>query len=294
MLYKSSIFRLQKELSLAPAVYFQRDCNPPSDRDTYVKELMKYIKIDSYGPCLNNKKPPDEINGFHHLSSEPYYHFLARYKFQLAFENCLCQDYMTEKLFRPLSIGSVPVYLGSPLAEEFMPSEKAVIMVQDFRSPKELAEYLTELNANDTKYDEYLKHRFTGKFSNPKLEKSLKIQKWWPHNSKEQPNGYSYMTSGFSCYVCDKLHERNNRLKNYLKNPLNAILPPRIASFTHMGCPEQKKFSFSHSTNIVYGNSFLQSGEQEALSIIEMLHSNETNSKNFINKYLKITDGNSY
>ena len=274
-------------MGLAPAVYFQRDCNPPSDRDTYVKELMKYIKIDSYGPCLNNKKPPDEINGFHHLSSEPYYHFLARYKFQLAFENCLCQDYMTEKLFRPLSIGSVPVYLGSPLAEEFMPSEKAVIMVQDFRSPKELAEYLTELNANDTKYDEYLKHRFTGKFSNPKLEKALKIQKWSLPNKFQKPNFGHYMFSGFSCHVCDRLHERNDRLRKHLENSVNSILPLKIASYNHMGCPEPKAI-LPQSVKNTYGKLALELGHKEAEALVRMLHENESDSTKYTQKYLKI------
>ncbi|XP_047130807.1 alpha-(1,3)-fucosyltransferase 11 isoform X1 [Hydra vulgaris] len=279
--------RLQKELGLAPVVYFQRDCDPPSDRDTYVKELMKYIAIDSYGPCLNNKKPPDEINGFHHLSSDSYYHFLARYKFQLAFENCLCQDYMTEKLFRPLHIGSVPVYLGSPLAEEFMPSEKAVIMVEDFDSPRKLAEYLKKLNANDESYDEYLKHRYTGKFSNPKLEISLKLQKWSLPNKYQKPNFGYFMFSGFSCHVCDKLHERNDLLRKHLENPANRILPPRVASHDHMGCPEPRPI-LANSKRNTYGKLAFEDGQKEAEALLQMIRENETDSTIYSSKYLKI------
>ncbi|XP_047130813.1 alpha-(1,3)-fucosyltransferase 11 isoform X2 [Hydra vulgaris] len=277
--------RLQKELNLAAVVYFQSDCDPPSDRDTYVKELMKYIAVDSYGPCLNNKKPPKEVDGFHHLSSETFYHFLARYKFQLAFENYLCQDYMTEKLFRPLLIGSVPVYLGSSLAEEFMPSEKAVIMVQDFSSPKELAEYLKQLDANDEKYNEYLKHRYTGKFSNPKLHESLKLQKW--SLPEEQ------MFTGFSCHVCDSLNKRNEFLKKHLENPKNPILPPQIAKFEHMGCPKQSKI-LPHSTKNNYEELLQHYAEQEAIAVNKMLQANETDSKLFIKKYLKIKTDNYY
>lgn len=40
--------------------------------------------------------------------------FLARYKFVLAVENAECEDYVTEKLWKPLSIGSVPIYMGAP------------------------------------------------------------------------------------------------------------------------------------------------------------------------------------
>ena len=39
----------KKSEGLAAVAYVQSGCNPPSDRDAYVQELMKYIKIDSYG-----------------------------------------------------------------------------------------------------------------------------------------------------------------------------------------------------------------------------------------------------
>ena len=53
--------RLQKELGLAPVAYIQSDCVTPSDRDIYVAELMKHIKVDSYGSCLHNKDLPNEL-----------------------------------------------------------------------------------------------------------------------------------------------------------------------------------------------------------------------------------------
>lgn len=40
--------------------------------------------------------------------------FVSRYKFVIAIENAMCEDYITEKLWRPLMVGSVPIYLGSP------------------------------------------------------------------------------------------------------------------------------------------------------------------------------------
>lgn len=40
--------------NLAPLLYIQSDCDTASNRDIYVAELMKYIRIDSYGACLNN------------------------------------------------------------------------------------------------------------------------------------------------------------------------------------------------------------------------------------------------
>ncbi|XP_023227267.1 alpha-(1,3)-fucosyltransferase 10-like [Centruroides sculpturatus] len=57
--YFKSTSQKDKELKmLSPVVHVQSDCNTPSERDAYVKELMKYIKIDSYGKCLHNKDLP--------------------------------------------------------------------------------------------------------------------------------------------------------------------------------------------------------------------------------------------
>lgn len=41
---------------LASVLYVQTICDTMSGRDDYVQELMKYINVDSYGGCLNNKK----------------------------------------------------------------------------------------------------------------------------------------------------------------------------------------------------------------------------------------------
>lgn len=51
--------RLQREEDLASIAYIQSDCTCPSDRDVYVRELMKYVKVDSYGKCLHNKDLPE-------------------------------------------------------------------------------------------------------------------------------------------------------------------------------------------------------------------------------------------
>jgi Glycosyltransferase family 10 (fucosyltransferase) C-term len=47
------------------------------------------------------------------LHSEAFWKFQAQYKFSISFENGECNDYITEKLWRPLVIGSVPIYYGA-------------------------------------------------------------------------------------------------------------------------------------------------------------------------------------
>lgn len=50
--------RLQNEEGLAPVVYIESECQVPSDRDVYVRALMRYIRVDTYGKCLNNRDLP--------------------------------------------------------------------------------------------------------------------------------------------------------------------------------------------------------------------------------------------
>ena len=42
-------------------MYVQSACDAPSDRDSYVVELMRFIDVDSYGQCLHNKDLPPNI-----------------------------------------------------------------------------------------------------------------------------------------------------------------------------------------------------------------------------------------
>ena len=53
--------QMMEEAKLAPILYVQSHKNVPSDRDSYVQELMKHIAVDSYGKCLHNKNLPSDL-----------------------------------------------------------------------------------------------------------------------------------------------------------------------------------------------------------------------------------------
>lgn len=78
-----------------------------SRRIEYLSELSKELEIDSYGMFMNNCKIKEDMGYTSKLET------IKNYKFTIAFENAISEDYVTEKFFDPLTMGSVPVYLGA-------------------------------------------------------------------------------------------------------------------------------------------------------------------------------------
>ena len=98
-------------------------------------------------------------------------------------ENSVCDDYVTEKLWRAFYIGAVPVVYGSPLAKDIFPTNRSAIEVTDFAGPQQLAEFIAELNQNDDEYEKYLEYKTRGKIvenhSKKKWEKMLRNLQVW-------------------------------------------------------------------------------------------------------------------
>ena len=134
----------------APAAAFISSVLDGNDRLDYVRELMRHMPVNSYGRQLNNRVLE------HDEGRRTKDQVLARHKFTLAFENTCDHDYVTEKFFDPLIVGSVPVYLGAPNIRDFAPGEKCYIDAADFDSPKALADFLLGLDRDDAAYGEYL------------------------------------------------------------------------------------------------------------------------------------------
>ncbi|XP_068617114.1 4-galactosyl-N-acetylglucosaminide 3-alpha-L-fucosyltransferase 9-like [Brachionichthys hirsutus] len=119
------------------------------ERVKYYKELHKHMKVHVHGEASGRR-----------ISREDYTSILTSCKFYLSFENSIHTDYITEKFFKPLSLGTVPVVLGPPRRnyERFIQGD-AFIHVNDFDSPKELAEYLLLLDKDENAYLKYFEWR---------------------------------------------------------------------------------------------------------------------------------------
>eukprot|EP00058_Branchiostoma_floridae_P015850 XP_002601338.1 hypothetical protein BRAFLDRAFT_82752 [Branchiostoma floridae] len=138
------------------AVWFIMKCNTQASRITYAAELAKHISIDVYGRCgiddVCAKRKYKCMNGI-----------IRQYKFYLAFENMKCKEYITEKLWRnALENDVVPVVLGANRSDyERLAPPHSYIHVDDFTSPKELANYLKMLDQDKDRYNAYLKWKAT-------------------------------------------------------------------------------------------------------------------------------------
>ncbi|XP_051025670.1 alpha-(1,3)-fucosyltransferase 10 isoform X2 [Acomys russatus] len=219
---------------LAPLVYVQSDCDPPSDRDSYVRELMAYIEVDSYGECLQNKDLPQGLRNPASMDADGFYRIVAQYKFMLAFENAVCDDYITEKFWRPLKLGVVPVYYGSPSIADWLPSNRSAILVSEFSHPKELARFIRQLDYDDRSYEAYVEWKLKGEISNQRLLTALRERKW----GVQDVNQDNYIDT-FECMVCRRVWA-NSRLREQ-------GLPPKQwkAEVNHLSCPEPNLFTFS-------------------------------------------------
>lgn len=154
-------------------------CGRASNRDDLVRELQKFIDVDIYGKCGNLTCPgfPDkcvELN--------------LTYKFYLAFENSLCIDYITEKPFKVMQDYIIPVVYNGVEMSRFLPP-KSYIDANDFRTAKELADYLNFLSNNPKQYVKYF---------------------WWKKYYKVEAASFDL------CKICEKLNEPNLLSKTHV------------------------------------------------------------------------------
>jgi hypothetical protein len=136
------------------AIYIASRCIA-TERDDYVRELMGYMDVHSYGRCLHNRDMPAEDTAPWPRNWDQKMQMMGTYKFALAFENDNVTDWVTEKLPQAILAGAVPVYMGAPNVAEYYPGPQSVINVADYKSPKALAEYLLYLDSHDEEYQKY-------------------------------------------------------------------------------------------------------------------------------------------
>jgi len=143
---------------------------------------MREMAIHSYGPCLNNKQVsihhsciccanPTRILGLPpiHAPLPKSMYFPLLWKSEVFFlsptdcamvllvgsQNGNLPTYVTDKLYRAFQAGTIPIYRGAPDIGRYIPDRDAIIRVDDFDSPRALAQYLIQVCVillNDTNF----------------------------------------------------------------------------------------------------------------------------------------------
>ncbi len=153
----------------APIFWMNSNCKTSSKRTEYVLQLSKFIDVDNYGTCSKNiKQLPEHIvniqnSANRNLKNRGSYNWEAGklslssdYLFTIAIENSINYDYITEKLWHALVAGSVPIYLGAPNIEDWLPCQtNCIIDLRKFQTPKEAASYIKHVAMNRTLYESY-------------------------------------------------------------------------------------------------------------------------------------------
>lgn len=171
------------------AAWFVSHCKVNSERDMLTRELQKHIDdIDVYGKCGTLSCP--QIR-----SAECIDMLNTTYKFYLSFENTLCVDYVTEKLFNIMNSYVVPIVYSGAEMSRFLPP-KSYINANDYATAEDLAEYLIFLSENPREYIKFF---------------------WWKKHYKISSSGGTPL-----CAICEKLHEKNSKHKRQVYEDIQA------------------------------------------------------------------------
>lgn len=114
-----------------------------SRRQEYLASLMRHVEIASYGRVQNNRRLSDDGGRASKLA------VMRRFRYAIAFENSRETDYVTEKFFDPLGVGTIPIYLGAPNIDEFCPGDDCCIDASAHPDPRTLARLMLERDFRD-------------------------------------------------------------------------------------------------------------------------------------------------
>lgn len=149
--------------------WFVSHCNTVSKREDLARYLNNYVQVidhysfsiwlytqsifneldlqvDVYGKCGKLQCNREKGDCYEKVEQD--------YFFYLSFENSICKDYATEKLYEPMRKFVIPIVYGGCNYSNFAPPH-SVINVQDFESTRDLADHLIFLSKNFREYRKY-------------------------------------------------------------------------------------------------------------------------------------------
>ena len=134
------------------AVWFVSHCKTSSMREHYVRKMQSVMGIDVFGDCGVPAPCPKKSDDIEQCFDDA----AMKYKYYLAFENTLVEDYVTEKVFRWYIRDIVVVVRGGSNYSRILPPG-TFVDAGDFSSPVELGKYLKQLALDKKRYTDILK-----------------------------------------------------------------------------------------------------------------------------------------
>ncbi|WP_038163337.1 glycosyltransferase family 10 [Verrucomicrobium sp. BvORR106] len=104
-----------------------------SGRERFITLLERHLPVHHFGQWHHNQPGAPPIGRGAKLE------VLRQYQFCLAIENCLQDDYVSEKWYDCLVAGCVPIYSGAPNIEEYAPGPGAFVQISSADSAAQLA-----------------------------------------------------------------------------------------------------------------------------------------------------------
>ncbi|CAF0761017.1 unnamed protein product [Rotaria sordida] len=142
------------------AVWFVSNCQPQKRLKKF-HSLRRFYSIAAFGKCISSNESfslnaQSQSDSKCHRQSSCEKNYLTKSKFYLAFESQTCTDYITEKLWRTLALGAIPIVSG-PERENFMriAPPHSFIHIDDYTSDKQLAQTLNFIATNRSLYEKY-------------------------------------------------------------------------------------------------------------------------------------------
>lgn len=136
-------------------------CQTPAGRQELIQKMNKTERVEIFGGCGDRSRHICDLESNYNLNCNKFWHeFSSEYKFFVAFENALCKDYITEKFWRTLEFGMVPVvYGGGSYAIEAPPN--SYVDARNFTSTGELMRFLRKVGDDKEEYAKYFEWKKT-------------------------------------------------------------------------------------------------------------------------------------
>ncbi|KAH8245405.1 hypothetical protein KR032_009882 [Drosophila birchii] len=167
------------------AAWFVSHCETISKREVLAENLQDFFPVDIYGKCGKLSCSRGDPHCDEMLDTDYY--------FYLAFENSLCDDYVTEKLFNALHRNIVPVVFGGADYSRILPPH-SYIDANRFETVADLALHMNYVGGDAEEYASYF---------------------WWRRH-------YRLGNSSPFCQLCARLHEPGFSHKSQSYNDIQA------------------------------------------------------------------------